>query len=186
MKKILALFVFVTSSVCLQAQTKPTELDKSPMDMSYFPANYPILKMKGQGGDQPLIRIIYSRPQKKNREIFGGEVKYNEVWRLGANEASEIEFFKNAKLGSKKLTKGRYSIFCIPTENNWVIILNKDLNSWGSFTYKSEKDVVRIEVPVQKNTEVTEAFTMFFEPIKLGAQLVLLWDDVKVNVPITF
>ena len=186
MKKILALFVFVTSYVCLQAQTKPTELDKSPMDMSYFPANYPILKMKGQGGDQPLIRIIYSRPQKKNREIFGGEVKYNEVWRLGANEASEIEFFKNAKLGSKKLTKGRYSIFCIPTENNWVIILNKDLNSWGSFTYKSEKDVVRIEVPVQKNTEVTEAFTMFFEPIKLGAQLVLLWDDVKVNVPITF
>jgi hypothetical protein len=186
MRKILFLLVFVTSGVCLQAQTKPTELDKSPMDMSYFPANYPILKMKGQGGNEPSVRIIYSRPQKKNREIFGGEVKYNEVWRLGANETTEIEFFRNAKMGSKKLAKGRYSVLCIPTENNWTIILNKDLNSWGSFTYKSEKDVVRIEVPVQKNTEVTEAFTMYFEPVKLGAQLVVIWDDVKVNVPITF
>ena len=186
MRRALFLLVFAAFGNCLHAQTRPTELDKSPMDMSYFPANYPILKMKGQGGDEPSARIIYSRPQKKNREIFGGEVKYNEVWRLGANETSEIEFFRSAKVGTKKIAKGRYSIFCIPTENNWTIILNKDLNSWGSFTYKSEKDVVRIEVPVQKNIEITEAFTMFFEPIKLGTQLVVLWDDVKVNVPIMF
>jgi hypothetical protein len=142
--------------------------------------------MKGQVPQEPSIRLIYSRPQKKNRDIFGGEVKYNEIWRLGANETTEIEFFKNAKIGNKKINKGRYSLFCIPTENRWTIIMNKDVYSWGSFTYKSEKDVARVDVPAQKNQEIVESFTMFFEPAKDGAQLIILWDDVKVSVPISF
>lgn len=180
---LLFLLVFGLSS---QAQQKPTDLDKSPLDMSYFPSNYPILKMKGQGSEEPILRLLYSRPQKKNRTIFGGEVKYNEVWRLGANETTEIEFFKPVKFGAKKIAKGRYSLFCLPTENKWTIILNKDVYSWGSFTYKPEKDVARLDVAATKNTESIEAFTMYFEPIKDGSQLVIMWDDVRVNVPIQF
>jgi hypothetical protein len=164
------------------AQPKPTDLDKSPMDISYYPPDYPILKMKGQTNKDPLARLIYSRPQKKEREIFGQEVKYNEVWRLGANEATELELFKNATIGGKSVPKGRYTLYCIPTETKWTIIVSKDNYTWGSFSYKSDKDVARIDVPVQKNNETTEALTMYFEKDGLN----ILWDNLKVAVPVSF
>ncbi|MGI8636847.1 MAG: DUF2911 domain-containing protein [Segetibacter sp.] len=182
MKAIFFLLGFVLAGHCLMAQQKPTELDKSPMDVCYFPSNFPILKMRGQVNSDPFARILYSRPQLKGREIFGEEVKYNEVWRLGANEATELELFKNATIGGKKIQKGRYSLYCIPTETKWTIILNKDNYSWGSFTYKPEKDVARIDVPVQKNTENVEALTMYFD----NNSLAILWENLKVAVPFAF
>lgn len=182
MKRIVFLSGFILSGQLLFAQPKPTDLDKSPLDISYYPANYPISKMRGQANGEPLARIIYSRPQKKGREIFGQEVKYNEVWRLGANEATELELFKNATIGGKKVPKGRYTLFCIPTEAKWTIILNKDNYNWGSFTYKSDKDVARIDVPVQKNDEINEALTMYFEK----NNLLILWEAIKVAVPVSF
>jgi hypothetical protein len=181
MKNLLFLLA-VLFSTQLFAQQKPTDLDKSPMDVSYYPANFPILKMRGQASGDPAARIIYSRPQLKGRNIFGEEVKYNEVWRLGANESTELELFKNAVIGGKKIPKGRYTLYCIPTENKWTIVINKDNYSWGSFTYKSDKDVARIDVPVQRNNEEVEAMTIYFE----NSSIVILWDNVKVNVPISF
>jgi hypothetical protein len=181
MKNLLFLLA-VLFSTQLFAQQKPTDLDKSPLDVSYYPANFPILKMRGQANGDPAARIIYSRPQLKGRNIFGEEVKYNEVWRLGANEATELELFKNAVIGGKKIPKGRYTLYCIPTETKWTIIINKDNYSWGSFTYKSDKDVARIDVPVQKNSEQVEALTIYFE----NSSIAILWDNVKVNVPISF
>lgn len=182
MKKLFVFAAFVATSHCVIAQQKPTDLDKSPMDVSYYPANYPLLKMRGQVNADPLARILYSRPQKKGRDIFGEEVKYSEVWRLGANEATELELFKNATIGGKKIPKGRYTVYCIPAETKWTIVLNKDNYSWGSFTYKPEKDVARIDVPLQKNTESVEAFTMFFD----NKSWVIEWDNLKASLPISF
>lgn len=182
MKKLAFLLGFILAGQLLMAQPKPTDLDKSPLDLSYYPANYPISKMRGQAVGDPLARLIYSRPQKKEREIFGQEVKYNEVWRLGANEATELELFKNATIGGKGIPKGRYTLYCIPTETKWTIIVSKDNYTWGSFSYKSDKDVARIDVPVQKNNEITEALTMYFEK----NNLVILWDYLKVAVPVNF
>ena len=182
MKKLLILAGFLLSVQFLFAQQKPTELDKSPLDVSYFPPNYPLLKMRGQATTDPLARIIYSRPQKKGRNIFGEEVKFGEVWRLGANEASEFELFKDAKIAGKKVPKGRYTLYCIPSETKWTLIFNKDNYSWGSYSYKPEKDVARIDVPFQKTAESVEALTMYFENNKLN----ILWDVVKVEVPISF
>jgi hypothetical protein len=167
------------------AQQKPTELDKSPMDMSYWPANYPILKMSGKAKDQPVARIIYGRPLKNGRIIFGGIVNYNEMWRLGANEATEIETFSTLKIGGKTLAKGRYTVYCLPTENKWTIIINKDNFCWGNFTYDIKKDLIRTEIDVEKNTESVEAFTIYFEEAKNGATLIFLWDDIKTSLPIT-
>lgn len=167
------------------AQPKPTDLDKSPLDVSYYPPNYPITKMSGKTTVNPSARILYSRPQKKGRIIFGGEVKYGEVWRLGANETTELELFKNAVIAGKKIPKGRYSMFCIPNENQWTIIINKENYTWGSFTYKSDKDLVRFDVPVQKNTEEVEALTIYFENAGQN-NLVILWDSAKVVVPVVF
>lgn len=182
MKKMIFVLAFVLAGKLLTAQPKPADLDKSPMDVSYDPTNYPILKMQGKANAEPFARLIYSRPQKKGREIFGGEVKYNEVWRLGANEATELELFKNAVIGGKKIAKGRYTLYCIPTETKWTIIISNDNYKWGSFTYKNDKDVARIDVPVTKNSDITEALTMYFDNNKL----VMMWDYAKAEVPISF
>ena len=167
------------------AQQKPTEMDKSPLDVCYFPPNYPILKMSGKTTAQPVARVLYSRPQKKGRVIFGGEVKYNEVWRIGANETTEIEFFRNVTLGNKKVLKGRYTLFCIPTEDKWTLILNKDMFTWGSFTYRSENDVLRIDAPVQKSAEEVEALTIYFEN-NGNNRFVVMWDSSMVSLPISY
>lgn len=182
MKQIIFLLGLLMTWECLPAQIKPIELDKSTMDISYYPSDFPILKLKGQVTGDPLARIIYSRPQKKGRDIFGEEVKFNEVWRLGANEATEIELFKSGVFGNKKIARGRYTLYFIPTETKWTIIFSSDNYSWGSFAYKSDKDVARIEVPVQKNKDITEALAMYFENNKL----VILWDYLKVEVPVKF
>ena len=84
-----------------------TNADRSPMDLVYFPTDYPLLKMAGKTKAAPLMRIIYSRPQKQGRPIFGGLVQYNLPWRLGANEATEIEFFSAATVAGKQVKPGR-------------------------------------------------------------------------------
>lgn len=183
MKQIISIFLlFVT--IAGSSQQKPTELDKSPMDMSYWPANYPILKMNGKAQDQPIARIIYGRPLKNGRIIFGGIIKYNEMWRLGANEATELETFKSVKIGGKVLPKGRYTVYCLPAENKWTIIINKDNFCWGNYTYDSKKDLIRTDIDIEKNTEPAEAFTMYFDDTKNGANLIFLWDDIKTTLPI--
>lgn len=177
------LYIVVFSGLAL-AQQKTNELDKSPMDMSYWPNNYPILKMNGKITTPPVARLIYSRPQKSNRVIFDGIVKYGIMWRLGANEATEVEFFKNVKINGKSIAKGKYTLYCIPYEDKWTMIVNKDLFCWGNFTYNQKNDVTRIEVKTQKTTEITEALTAYFDEATNGANLIFMWDDVKVSMPI--
>jgi hypothetical protein len=184
MKKILLALSITIYSIACFAQQKPTDLDKSPMDMSYWPKDYPILKMSGKSKDLPIARLIYGRPQKNGREIFGGIIKYNEIWRLGANEATEIEFLKNVKIGGKLVVKGRYTMFCIPQETKWTIIISKDNYNWGSFTYDAKKDLLRTDINTEKNTEIVEALTLYFEETKTGSNLIFLWDNLKATLPI--
>src|SRR5829696_148421 len=84
-----------TSSSTTTPALKLPQLDKSPMDMAYYPANYPVLKIQDKATEPLIARIIYSRPQKSNRTVFGELVEYNQVWRMGANDATEIEFYRD-------------------------------------------------------------------------------------------
>jgi len=188
MKKILALVLtFQLFFICLLAQNSSIPpVDKSPMDMSYFPANYPVLKIQDKATEPLVARVIYSRPQKSGRSIFGGLVKYGEVWRLGANEATEIEFFKTVRIGSKKIKAGRYTLYAIVNEGSWTIILNKETDTWGSFKYDMKKDVVRTDVTLQKLDSPAEYMSMAFEKTAVGCNLVISWDTTKVALPITF
>jgi hypothetical protein len=113
-------------------------------------------------------------------------VEYGKVWRLGANEATEIEFFKDVKIGNSKLKKGRYTMYAIPYENRWTIIFNKDTDTWGAFKYDDKKDALRYDVSVQKSTESAEIYAMYFEKAAGGASLVITWEDLKASVPISF
>ena len=187
MKKIIGLLaVFQFFFICLLAQTSLPPIDKSPMDMSYYPANYPVQKIQDKITEPLAARVIYSRPQKTGRIIFGGLVKYGEVWRLGANEATEIEFFKTVRLNGKKITKGRYTLYTIPNEASWTFIVNKETDTWGSFKYDAKKDLVRTEVTVQKTDAVVESLAMAFEKSATGFNLIIAWDNVKTSVPFTF
>ena len=180
-----ATVLFCIFSLSAAAQQKPTDLDKSPMDMSYSPQNYPILKMNSKIAAQPMARVIYGRPQKAGRAIFGGIVAYNQIWRLGANEATEIEFFKNVKINGKPVAKGRYTMFAICNPDKWTIILNSDKDIWG-LSYNQKKDVLRVDAPVQNTDTETEAFTIYFDDIKGGTNLTVIWDTVKITLPITY
>jgi hypothetical protein len=166
------------------AQPKFPLVDKSPLDMSYYPDNYPLLKIQGKAADPLIARIIYSRPQKNSRIIFGDLIEYNKVWRLGANEATEIEFYQNVRVGNTKIKKGRYTLYCIPYADKWTFIINKETDTWGSFMYDAKKDIVRQDAPVQRTAEVAESFSFLFEKTPVGFSLSAAWDSVKVSLPI--
>jgi hypothetical protein len=185
MKKLfLALGIVCFFVNTIKSQGKLPPVDKSPMDMSYYPAGYPVLKIQDKLTEPLVARVIFSRPQKNGRKIFGDLLEYGKVWRLGANEASEIEFYQNVKINDTKIKKGRYTIYCIPYAEKWTIIINKETDTWGSFKYDTKKDLLKVDVPVQKQTEITDAFVMAFEKATTGFNLVIAWDDVKVSLPI--
>ena len=161
--------------------------DRSPMDMSYYPHDFPVSKMNGTDTTIPIARVIYSRPQKKGRIIFGNTSKslceYGKEWRLGANEATELEFFKDVVINGKKIDKGRYIIYCIPYPEKWTIILSKNLFTWGLHMDKT-KDIFNVDVAVELQAPVVEDFTMIFQQASYGTDLVMAWDNVKTAMRI--
>jgi hypothetical protein len=187
MKKFfLFLALSIASAGLLRAQSTLPEADKSPMDMSYYPANYPLLKIQNKTTDPVVARVIYSRPKKEGRAVFGGLVEYGKLWRLGANEATEIEFYKPVVIGGKKIPKGRYTLYAITNEKTWTMILNKETDVWGSFIYNQSKDIVRVDVPVQQLTAPVEILAMAFEKNNAGINLIIAWENTKIALPITF
>jgi hypothetical protein len=186
MKRILFVVFSFLPYLFVHAQTKLPPVDKSPMDMSYYPNGYPVLKIQDKPTDPLTARVIFSRPQKNGRQVFGELIEYGKIWRMGANEATEIEFFQNVRIGKTKIKKGRYTIYCIPYEDKWTLILNKETDTWGAFKYDDKKDLVRIDLPVQKQIQLNEYFVMAFEKAAPGISLIIAWDDVKVTLPIDY
>lgn len=186
MKKIAFLLCCQLMALALLAQSPLPAVDKSPMDMSYFPVNYPVLKINDKITEPLAARVVYSRPQKAGRSIFGGLVKYGDLWRMGANEATEIEFFRQVRLGGKKISKGRYTLYAIVNESSWTVIVNKETDTWGSFKYDPKKDLVRLEVPVQKTDTSLESLAMAFEKTATGFNLIVAWENTKASIPFTF
>jgi hypothetical protein len=185
MKQVVTLFFLLTCCVSGSlAQFKSPSLDKSPMDMAYYPVNYPVLKIQNKLNEPLMARVIYSRPLKNGRPVFGELIEYGQLWRLGANEATEIELYRDVKFGDNKLKKGRY--YAIPWQDKWTIIFNKETDIWGAFQYDVKKDVLRFDVPVEKQPDPAEAFTMQFEKDSTGINLAIMWDNVKALVPFNF
>jgi Protein of unknown function (DUF2911) len=160
-------------------------VDVSPMDMSYFPVDYPKLKMAKQISQPPVARLIYSRPHLQGRELFHDVLKYGEYWRLGANEATEINFFRDVTIQNKKVKAGRYILYCILGPATWTIVLNSNIDSWG-LEQDSTKDLQRFEIPVTHGNPTLEYLTMVFSKTDTGAELIMAWDDVLAKLPIDF
>ena len=130
------------------------------------------------------VTVSYGQPSKRNREIFGELVPYGQVWRTGANEATQITFANNVKFGGKPIKAGTYTLFTIPTEKEWTVILNGQLNQWGAYDYEKhkDKDVLKFKVPVKKTKQPVEPLTYRFDK---NNQLVIEWDQTQVEIPIT-
>ena len=174
MKKILlhtalTFLLFVTVFPSAQAQ-EALEPKPSPMSVA-------IMKK-----DDAYVKIVYSRPHKRDRKIFGAMEPYGKVWRLGANEATEITLTKDMTFGGKPLAAGTYSMYAIPEKDQWTIIFNSALGEWGAYNYDETKDVMRLEVPTQKAEETYEPFTIMFN--EEGTEMAMAWDMTKVVVPV--
>lgn len=158
-------------------------LDKSPLDIAYYPHNF---AHDRKAGEQAVIRVVYSRPAKKGREIFGKQTPFGKVWRTGANEATEIKFYRDVEFAGKKVKAGTYSLYTIPGEKDWTIILNSDLDYWGAYSYNEKKDVVRVIVQASQSPTEVENFTIQFDK-KTDKQgiMKLAWDKTVVEVPFT-
>ena len=111
---------------------------------------------------------------------------YNEVWRTGANEATEITTTKNIQINGTLLKAGTYSIFTIPQKDKWTIIINSEVGLWGAYNYNSKLDVMRFDVPVMQSDVVYESFTMEFNHRNEVADLLLYWDKIKISIPVKF
>lgn len=174
-------------SLAVNAQTSPNgitfpKVDTSPLDVVYYPLN----TTKSKEPVAPVMRVLYSRPQKKGREIFGVLEQFDKVWRFGANESAEIQFFKSVTIAGKKIKAGRYSLFAIPSQDKWTIIVNKQNDKWGAFSYNQQLDVLRTDVVVNKTEKTVEAFSITFIDSPDGANLVAAWDNTQIYLPIEF
>lgn len=187
MKKLIiggmsAFLLFIANPVNAQEEDKVnyskeelkfSKMDASPMDLALY-------KDKDE---MPVARVLYSRPQKRNREIFGKLVPFGEVWRTGANEATELTLYRDMKVADAIVKAGTYSLYTIPGEKEWTVILNNRTNTWGAYEYTDKEDKVRINVPVRKAPNTIESLSMAFTEANNGADLIIGWDDSYVKVP---
>lgn len=139
--------------------------------------------------DDLELEVFYNRPYKKNREIFGGLVPYNEVWRTGANEATTFETNKDLLVDGSLLPAGKYTLWTIPGEESWKVIFNSEMYPWGITLDKvasrlPQYDVLTLEVPVNPLYNSLEQFTIYFEEANDFILMILAWDQVAIHVPI--
>jgi len=131
------------------------------------------------------IEIEYSRPGKKDREIFGKLVPYGKIWRTGANASTKIEISDDIKINGKELKKGKYALYTIPGESEWTIIFHKNLSYWGVGDYKEAEDALRITAKPTKLGVTVETLTFAFSNFTTsGGKLMLMWDNTMVAMDI--
>jgi Protein of unknown function (DUF2911) len=130
------------------------------------------------------VKVVYGQPSKKDREIFGKLVPFGQVWRTGANDATEITFAADATFGGKAVKAGTYTLFTIPTEKEWTIILNSASKQWGAYGYEKIKDknVLEVKVAATATKDVVEKLTITAEE----TGVMISWDKTSVSVPVKF
>jgi hypothetical protein len=132
------------------------------------------------------VKIYYHRPQVQGRKIWGGLVPYGKVWRLGANEATTIEFPHEALVNGNKVPAGKYSLFAIPEADSWTFVVNKVADQWGAFSYKQEQDVLRFKVRPEAAPH-RESFEIDLVPVSdRSMRADVMWEKVRVPFTIEF
>ena len=178
MKQLLVLTCFMFALVFTQETQAQnfSGLDKSPADIASFPTSYRVA--------DKAVKVVYSRPQLKGRSL-SDLAPDGKVWRTGANECAEITFYKDANFGGQSVKAGTYSLFTIPGDGEWTVILNSNLNQWGAYSYDQGADVVRVSATASPDSDSLEACSIAFKKGDGGAHLVMGWGTTRVATPIT-
>jgi hypothetical protein len=127
---------------------------------------------------ETTVTVNYSSPSKKGRDIFGGLVPYDKIWRTGANEATTLMVSQAVEIAGETLPEGTYALFTIPGTEEWTVILNSQSKQWGAYNYDEEKDVMRFTVPAQEREEALESFTIM---VSEEGVVTLAWDKTEIS-----
>ncbi len=126
--------------------------------------------------------VDYGRPAKRGRQVFGGIVPFGEVWRTGANSATQLRTDRTLEIGGHALAPGAYSLWTIPGRDGWKLVVNADATVWGT-QHDAAKDLFAVDVAAASLSENVERFTISIEPAPGGGELHLDWDTTRVTVP---
>lgn len=176
MKKIFLFPLIILQSVFISAQNKVQIRITSASPAASFEQEVGSAK----------IKITYSRPLVRGRKIFGELVPFDKLWRTGASDCTVITTSEDISFGNNVLKAGSYSIFSIPSINDWTIIVNSDTTLHGETGYDEKKDIMRFKVPLEKSHNFYETFTIDLNDInsKSEAFLKILWENTMVKIPV--
>ena len=175
MKKIILLVAVFALTIGFSNQAIAQNfkgLDKSPMDIASFPSNYRV--------SEKVIKIIYSRPQLKGRSLEK-LAPLGKKWRTGANEATEVTFYKDVVFGGTAVKAGTYTMYAIPGKTTWTVALSSQLNVWGVYFHKDENDVAKVTIPVKQTEENLDVFSIAIDEdmtINMG------WGSTLISIPV--
>lgn len=163
--------------------------DVSPMDMAQYPSRsrfQNLIKPEEVEANQPKIRVVYSRPQMKERKIFGGLLKFGDMWRVGANQTTLVSFFNDVTIGGKDLRAGTYGLFAKVNKDNWEFIIHSNPNSWGHANHDEATNLVTVKAPTAQTGETLESLSISFDE-KGDNQVDILvgWENTMARLPVT-
>ena len=162
--------------------------DASPMDLAQYPnrsrfQNY--LKPEEKEANQPKIKIVYSRPQMKGRTIFGDLLKYDEMWRVGANQTTLISFYEDVMIGGKEIKKGTYGLFAKVHKDHWEMIVHKNTNSWGTANHDEKDNLVTVKAMTAATPKTLEALSVTFEEKGNNqVDVIIGWENTMARLPV--
>ncbi len=177
-KTVIKIVIFLVIAVLLKTNMPAQsfkDLDEAPHDIAYYRENRVT---------PPIVKVIYGRPQRNGKEVFGNLVAYGKLWKTGANEATEIKFYQDVLFGGVKVSAGTYVLLTIPGESEWEVILSSSLDVWGAYQYNPLFNVAKITVPSNKD-KILEVFSIAFKEKKDDVQMILAWDSTRIKIPIT-
>ena len=135
--------------------------------------------------DGKTVTVDYSSPRMRGRKIFGGLVPYGEVWRTGANDATTFVPTADVTVDGKEVSAGKYTIFTVPEQGKWTLIINKHTGEWGiPYKYESE-ELARVPMQVSKTSAPVENFTISFSQNGSACTLQMSWENAQASVQIS-
>lgn len=159
--------------------------DASPMDLVQYPVNSRFQNFR-KPVEEAQVRVVYSRPQMKGRKVFGELIKFGEMWRVGANETTEITFFNDVTINGTKVRKGRYGIFAKVNDGSWDFIIHRNVQSWGHPNHDDKDNVVTVTAKTAKTPKTLEALTILLEENGTDQiDLIVAWEDTMAKLPIS-
>jgi len=183
MKKRLALgAVFALALFAIVAHAQTQQHDPGQQDKSKRPSPPATAKVDLGGG--ATITVDYSSPKVKGRKIFGGLVPYGKIWRTGANEATTFVTTADITVAGKAVPAGSYTLFTIPNEDKWTLVLSKKTGEWGTAYPGESEDLVRVDMKVSKLPALAEDFKISFDKSGMGATMNIDWENTRASVDI--